>query len=54
MLFVQNHKHSPNKVPESFVFLGPLEYESHEGERPIHFTWRLKYEMPADVFEWAV
>lgn len=33
-----------------YVFLGPAKYESHEGERPISFTWRLNYEMPMELF----
>ena len=33
-----------------YVFLGPAEYESHEGERPISFTWRLNYAMPMELF----
>lgn len=33
-----------------YVFLGPAEYVSHEGDRPIAFTWRLKYQMPMELF----
>jgi superfamily II DNA or RNA helicase/HKD family nuclease len=34
----------------AFWFLGPATYVSHEGERPIAFTWRLKYPLPGDLF----
>ena len=53
LLFVQNCKQAEGDVPESFVYLGPLEYISHEGECPISFEWKLKYPMPGKVFEWA-
>jgi len=33
-----------------YVFLGPAEYVSHEGDRPIAFTWRLTYPMPMELF----
>lgn len=34
-----------------FAFLGPVEYESHSGDRPIAITWRLWHAMPAALFE---
>ena len=34
----------------AFWFLGPAEYVSHEGERPIAITWRLQHRLPADLF----
>ncbi|MEZ0362642.1 DUF3427 domain-containing protein [Mycobacterium sp. pUA109] len=33
-----------------YVFLGPAEYVSHEGERPMAITWRLQRAMPTEVF----
>jgi hypothetical protein len=33
-----------------YVFLGPVDYVSHQGERPIAITWRLRTPMPADLF----
>jgi hypothetical protein len=33
-----------------YVFLGPAEYVSHEGERPMAITWRLRRSMPTEVF----
>ncbi|MEO8196042.1 MAG: hypothetical protein ABI689_04925 [Thermoanaerobaculia bacterium] len=35
------------------TLLGPAEYVSHTGERPIQFVWRLKRAMPADFFRGA-
>ena len=31
--------------------LGPVDYVSHQGERPIAITWKLRRPMPIDVFE---
>ena len=36
-----------------FHFLGPASYVSHEGERPVAFTWRLQTRMPEELFEVA-
>lgn len=36
-----------------FTFIGPVDYEAHEGERPVRFTWRLRTPMPAELFESA-
>lgn len=33
-----------------YVFLGPADYVSHEGDRPMAITWRLRRPMPTDVF----
>ncbi|BDZ64118.1 DUF3427 domain-containing protein [Agromyces mangrovi Wang et al. 2018] len=33
-----------------YTFLGPAKYVSHEGERPISFTWRLDSPMPTDLY----
>ena len=34
----------------AFWFLGPADYVTHEGERPIAITWRLRHRLPADLF----
>lgn len=33
-----------------YIFLGPADYVSHEGERPVAITWKLHRAMPAEVF----
>ncbi len=33
-----------------YIFLGPADYVSHEGDRPMAITWRLKRPMPAEVY----
>ncbi|MCP1728325.1 superfamily II DNA or RNA helicase [Natronospira proteinivora] len=32
-----------------YAFLGPVEYQSHGGSRPINFIWRMEYEIPARI-----
>ena len=34
-----------------YMLLGPAEYVSHQGERPIAITWHLVNPIPADAFE---
>lgn len=34
----------------AFWCLGPATYVSHVGERPIAFTWKLEYSLPADLY----
>jgi superfamily II DNA or RNA helicase len=33
-----------------YLFLGPVHYASHTGERPIAITWELDHPMPTDFF----
>lgn len=33
-----------------YMFLGPVRYRSHQGERPIAITWELEHPMPTDFF----
>lgn len=49
LLFVrQRRKQAGRTAP--YTFLGPVDYVSHRGERPISFVWRLWKAMPADFF----
>ncbi|MFV8320987.1 DUF3427 domain-containing protein [Mycobacterium sp. 23] len=34
-----------------YVFLGPAEYVSHEGDRPIAITWELLQPMPTEMYQ---
>lgn len=52
LLFVRERKQSELGT-RPFMFLGPVEYVEHRGERPIAFTWRLPVPMPEDMFEVA-
>ncbi|MCE5200780.1 MAG: DUF3427 domain-containing protein [Armatimonadota bacterium] len=46
LLFVREHK-SINGLSAPYYFLGPSDYLSHSGSRPISFTWKLQHPMPA-------
>ena len=52
LLFVrQPRERGTRTVP--YMFLGPADYVSHKGERPIAFVWSLRRPMPADFFRQA-
>lgn len=52
LLFVRAEKvDSLGAAP--YLFLGPADYVSHEGERPIAITWRLRRPLPMDFFQVA-
>lgn len=52
LLFVrQRRRHEGRTVP--YTFLGPCDYVSHTGDRPIAFVWRLRRAMPAGMFREA-
>lgn len=52
LLFVRQQRKQGNRtVP--YTLLGPADYVSHRGERPITFVWRLRTSMPADFFRRA-
>jgi superfamily II DNA or RNA helicase len=46
LLFVREYKKA-NGLASPYSFLGPAEYVSHEGSRPINIIWRLQEPMPA-------
>jgi hypothetical protein len=48
VLFVRENK-KQDGVTSSYVYLGEVEYERHEGNMPISFVWRLEEEMPAGM-----
>ena len=49
VLFVREKK--TNALGTSpYVFLGPADYVSHEGDRPMAITWRLHRPMPTEIF----
>lgn len=52
LLFVRQCKQRSGRA-EPYTFLGPVDYVSHHGERPINFVWHLRRPMPADFFRQA-
>lgn len=53
LLFVRKSKHGPTGVTSPYLFLGPVRYVSHEGEKPMQIVWELERPMPPDFFEEA-
>jgi hypothetical protein len=53
LLMVRERKRDALGEAAPFVFLGPVRYVRHEGERPVQFTWRLPQPMPEEMFELA-
>lgn len=53
LLFVRGANEQSNKLTEPFVYLGPLEYLRHSGNKPINIVWRLSVPMPAVIYELA-
>ena len=47
LLFVREYKQLANGLASPYCYLGPAEYVSHEGSRPISIVWRLRQPMPA-------
>ena len=47
ILFVREHKRMPGGLSSPYCYLGPADYVSHEGSRPISIVWRLRHAMPA-------
>ena len=52
LLFVRERK-TFELGTQPFTFLGPANYVSHEGEKPVAFTWKLPEPMPEELFEIA-
>lgn len=50
LLFVREAKN--NALGTSpYIFLGPADYVSHEGDKPMAITWRLHRPMPTEVYQ---
>ena len=50
LVFTRDQKRR-NDVTVPFTYLGPVERTSYESERPIKMVWRLKHQMPVEMFE---
>lgn len=49
LLFVRHEKVGEFGT-NHYLFLGPVQHVSHQGEKPISITWRLEPPMPSDFF----
>jgi hypothetical protein len=48
LLFVREDR-STNNLTNPFYFLGPADYVSHTGSKPMSIIWKLRYPMPAKL-----
>ena len=49
LLFVRRDKKDEYRNTEPYMFLGPVEFVSSEGNRPMNILWKLETPMPADL-----
>lgn len=49
LLFVREAK-TNDLGTDPYLFLGPADYVSHTGERPIQITWSLRHPMPVETY----
>ena len=48
LLFIRERKKTEHGTTSAYLFLGPVSYVEHSGERPMNILWRLATPMPAD------
>jgi hypothetical protein len=50
LLFVRQEKRR-NGLAGPYTFLGPADYVSHQGSRPMNVIWKLRHTMPAKFLQ---
>ncbi|MFF8843141.1 DUF3427 domain-containing protein [Streptomyces sp. NPDC015127] len=53
LLFVRRYKKTDIGGPQPWMLLGPAEYVTHKGSKPMGITWKLRHEIPADVWTYS-
>ncbi|OIJ95017.1 DUF3427 domain-containing protein [Streptomyces colonosanans] len=53
LLFIRQYRSSDIGSSQPWVLLGPAEYVEHTGSRPMAIWWKLRHELPADVWSYA-
>ena len=53
LLFVREARSDDQHRTMPYTFVGPADYVSHEGSKPIAFQWRLRYPMLPSTYELA-
>ncbi|MFI1070848.1 DUF3427 domain-containing protein [Streptomyces puniciscabiei] len=53
LLFMRRYKNTDIGKSQPWMLLGPATYEGHTGSKPMAITWRLKHELPADVWTYS-
>ena len=50
LLFVRQRAHDDRGFTSPYLCLGPVKYQSHQGEKPMRIVWALERAMPAEFF----
>ncbi|SOD86308.1 Superfamily II DNA or RNA helicase [Streptomyces sp. Ag109_G2-15] len=53
LLFVRRYKSTDIGGAQPWMLLGPAEYVEHTGSKPMAITWKLKHQIPADVWTYS-
>jgi superfamily II DNA or RNA helicase/HKD family nuclease len=53
LLFMRRYKNTDIGKSQPWMLLGPATYETHTGSKPMAITWRLKHQLPADVWTYS-
>ncbi|MEV6652350.1 DUF3427 domain-containing protein [Streptomyces sp. NPDC051219] len=53
LLFVRRYKKTDIGGPQPWMLLGPAEYVKHEGSKPMGIVWKLRHDLPADVWTYS-
>lgn len=53
LLFMRRYKNTDIGKSQPWMLLGPATYVEHTGSKPMAITWRLKHELPADVWTYS-
>ncbi|MCF6524843.1 DUF3427 domain-containing protein [Streptomyces sp. JJ36] len=53
LLFVRRYKTTDIGSAHPWTLLGPADYVRHEGSKPMAITWRLRHELPADMWTYS-
>ncbi|MFJ2134503.1 DUF3427 domain-containing protein [Streptomyces sp. NPDC087845] len=53
LLFVRRYKKTDIGGPQPWMLLGPAEYIEHKGSKPMGIIWKLRNEIPADVWTYS-
>ncbi|WP_042374645.1 DUF3427 domain-containing protein [Streptacidiphilus neutrinimicus] len=49
LLFVRRFKSTDSGGPQPWTLLGPVDYKSHEGSKPMAVVWQVRTPIPADI-----
>ncbi|MFF0448174.1 DUF3427 domain-containing protein [Streptomyces sp. NPDC004609] len=53
LLFVRRYKKTDIGGPQPWMLLGPADYVEHKGSKPMGITWKLRHDIPADVWTYS-